>query len=194
VAFIVALLWVTTYDGAVSTGAWAEFARAVVGLGVPPQLLYVGVLVGGFVAFLWVFNVASERVRTSANTYVATETIRRRFAPSLIPIAAGYHLAHFLGYFLSLAPALVTVAGSPIHPPADVLVIVIPDWFGSIQLAAILLGHVFAVMVAHVIAFELFTGRLQPIRSQYPFIVVMVFYTMTSIWIVTKPFVPPPFV
>lgn len=194
VAFIIALLWVTTYDGAVSTGAWADFARAVVGVGVPPTLLYAATLVIGFLAFRWVFTIASRRVRRSANTYVAAETIERRFAPSLLPIAAGYHLAHFVGYFLSLAPALVAVATNPLAPPADVVVIVLPDWFGSIQLAAILLGHIFAVMVAHAIAFELFTGRLQPIRSQYPFIVVMVFYTMTSIWIVTQPFVPPPYV
>jgi hypothetical protein len=47
------------------------------------------------------------------------------------------------------------------------------------------------VWVAHARAFELFAGRLQPIRSQYPFVVVMVVYTMTSLWIVAQPFAAP---
>jgi len=34
---------------------------------------------------------------------------------------------------------------------------------------------------------------LQAIRSQYPFIAVMIFYTMASLWIVTRPDVPLPY-
>lgn len=48
-----------------------------------------------------------------------------------------------------------------------------------------------AVWVAHARSFELFPGRLQPIRSQYPFVVVMVGYTMSSLWSVAQPFASP---
>lgn len=194
VAFIIALLWVTTYDGFVSTPLWAEVARPVVSVGVPALLLYVMTIVIGFGVFFFVYRLASRRARQSGRTYVTSEFIEGWFAPSLLPIAAGYHIAHFLGYFLTLTPALLSVLGQPFSPPADVQVLVIPGWFPTVQLAFVLLGHLFAVWVAHALAFDLFPGKLKPIRSQYPFIVVMIFYTMTSMWVVTQPFTQPPYV
>ncbi|WP_435363353.1 hypothetical protein [Haloarchaeobius sp. DYHT-AS-18] len=193
VVFVVALLWVTSYDGLVSTAPHAEFVRAAVGLGVPALAVYLTTAVAGFALFLAVYRLASRLSRRTAGSFVDPAVIQRRFVWSLVPIAAGYHLAHFLGYFLTLSPALSAVALSPFDPPATVQVAVLPGWFGSLQLAFVVLGHLVAIWVAHAIAFETFTGRLQPIRSQYPFALVMVFYTMTSMWLVAQPYVKPPF-
>jgi uncharacterized membrane protein YcfT len=71
---------------------------------------------------------------------------------------------------------------------------VLPDWFGTFRLLCVLGGHVLAVWVAHSLAFELFPGVLAAIRSQYPSVLVMIFYTMTSLWVITQPYTPPPFV
>lgn len=193
-AFIIALLWVTTYDGFVSTPLWADIARSIVGIGVPPLLLYFVTIASGFGVFFYIYRFAAKHARQTAQTYVTPEFIEGWFGPSLLPIAAGYHIAHFLGYFLTLAPALLTVAGQPFSPPPNVQVLVMPGWFSTIQLLFVLLGHLFAVWVAHALAFDLFPGKLKPIRSQYPFIIVMVFYTMTSMWVVTQPFTPPPYI
>ena len=192
-AFVVALLWVTTYDGLVATPLWARLVEPVVGAGVPAVLVHVVVLLAGFALFLGGYRLSSRAVRERAETYVAVDEIERWFAPSLVPIAAGYHVAHFMGYFLTLAPALAAVAASPFAPPATVA-LVLPGWFGSVKLACVLLGHVLAVWVAHSLAFELFPGVLAAIRSQVPTVVVMVFYTMVSLWVITQPYVPPPFV
>ena len=192
VAFVVALLWVTTFDGLVATPAWETVARAVVGLGVPPALLYPAALVAGFAFFLAVYRAAARRARRSADTYLSAATLARRFAPSLLAIAAGYHVAHFLGYFLSLTPALVQAVVNPLGVVNPQL-LVLPDWFGIVGIAGVLLGHVLAIVAAHATAFDLFPGRLQAIRSQYPFIAAMVFYTMVSLWVVTRPEVTPPF-
>jgi hypothetical protein len=72
--------------------------------------------------------------------------------------------------------------------------LVVPDWVGVVELALVLLGHLFAIWVAHARSFDLFPGVLRPIRSQYPFIIVMVFYTVASMWVVVQPFGDPPFV
>ena len=194
VAFVVALLWVTTYDGLVATPAWAAAVESVVSVGVPALVVYAAVLLAGFGLFLGVYRLAARRVRTSADTYVTARAIERWFAPALLPIAAGYHLAHFLGYFLGLAPALAAVVASPVAPPASPLALVLPGWFGSARLLFVLGGHVLAIWVAHSLAFELFPGVLAAIRSQYPSVVVMVFYTMTSLWVITQPYAPPPYV
>ena len=192
--FVVALLWVTTFDGLVSAAAWGDVARAVVGLGVPAHALYVATLLVGFGVFLAGFRLACRLSRRTADSYVSVPEIRVRFAPALLPIAAGYHLAHYLPYFLSLAPSLAVVAADPLSPPPSPPVLLLPNWFGGIGLLAIVAGHVLAVGVAHAVAFDTFTGRLQPIRSQYPFILVMVLYTITSLWLVSQPTVAPPFV
>ncbi|WP_246022932.1 hypothetical protein [Halosimplex halophilum] len=191
-AFVVAVLWVTTFDGFVATPAWRWLARSLVNLGYPIPLLYPGAMVVGFALFLGVYLLAARLARRTAPTYVAGETLARRFAPPLLAIAAGYHVAHFLGYFLSLIPALVAAVTAPmatVNPP----LIVVPGWFGGVAIAGVLGGHLLAILAAHVTAFDLFPGRLQAIRSQYPFIAVMVFYTMASLWIVTRPDVPLPY-
>ncbi|WP_244605318.1 hypothetical protein [Halorhabdus rudnickae] len=193
VAFVVALLWATTYDGFVATPAWRQVARPLIEAGVPAHLLYPLVLVAGFVLFLAIYRLASRYARRTGETYLAAAVLARRFAPPLLAIAAGYHLAHYLGYFLSLAPVLLTVLGSPFSPPATVPVLSLPGWFTAVPVASVLVGHLLAIWIAHATAFELFPGRLQAIRSQYPFIAVMVLYTMTSLWIVTQPSIQPPF-
>ena len=190
-AFVLALLWVTSYDGLVSTATWNELVAPIVALGVPALLLYLLVVFVGFGAVVGAYRLAARLARRTAPTYVSADYVARWFAPSLLPIAAGYHLAHFLGYFLGLAPSLVVVAADPLSPPATVPTLAVPGWFGTLQLTFVVVGHILAVWIAHGRAFELFTGRLQPIRSQYPFVVVMVAYTVSSLWIVTQPFASP---
>jgi hypothetical protein len=189
VAFVVAVLWVTTFDGFVSTPAWRTLVDVVP---VPLVALYPLVLVAGFGLFLGAFYGAARASKRLTGTCVTTLSLVREFAPSLLAIAAGYHLAHYLGYFLSLLPAFLAVAAAPLSPPAEVTLLVTPDWFETVGMVAILLGHVLAIWAAHATAFDVFPGRLQAIRSQYPFIAVMVFYTMTSLWIIAQPEVPPP--
>jgi hypothetical protein len=194
VAFVIALLWVTTFDGLVTTGAWNTFVEAVVAVGVPPLVVYVVCLLAGFTFFLVIYRIAARRARERVGSFLTPETIRQWFVPSLIPIAAGYHVAHFLGYFLSLAPAVVNVLPYPLGGAPAPPVLVVPRWFGTLQLGFVVLGHLLAVWVAHALAMELFPGILRPIRSQYPFVVVMMVYTMTSAWVVGQPFVSPAFV
>ena len=47
--------------------------------------------------------------------------------------------------------------------------------------------------IAHAAAYELLPGRLEAIKSQYGITLVMIAYTIVSLWIVTTPTVAPPF-
>jgi hypothetical protein len=194
VAFVIALLWGTTFDGLVLTPAWDGFARWLVALGVPSVLLYPAGLAVGFAVFLGVYRLAARRSRVSARTYCSAEEIAQHFAPSLLAIAAGYHLAHYLDYFLSLVPSLAVVATGPLSPPATVPQLVLPGWFGGLSLVFVLGGHLLAIWVAHTAAYDLFPGRLQAIRSQYALTAVMIFYTAVSLWVVSQPSGTVPFV
>jgi hypothetical protein len=191
-AFVVALLWVTTFDGLVTTPAWAAVAEGAVGAGLPPLLVYLAAMIVGFAVFLGVYRAVAAWSRRTANTYVTSDFLQGWFAPSLLPIAAGYHLAHFLGYAISLAPGLLATLRQPLTAFTTLPVGIVPGWFGSLQLLFVVVGHLVAVWVAHGRSFQLFTGRLQPLRSQYPFVLVMIAYTAVSMWIVAQPYTAPP--
>jgi hypothetical protein len=193
VAFVVAILFVTTYDGLVSTGPWATVARTVVGVGVPPLAVYLGAYLGGFATFYLAYRAATAAARRYGDTYLSSLELARRFAPSLLAIAAGYHLAHNLGTVLTLVPTFVAVVAAPLSPPANPAVLVLPTWFGGLDLAFVLLGHLVAVWVAHATAYDLFPSRLQAVRSQYGVTLIMIAYTMVSLWVVAEPFVTPPY-
>lgn len=193
-AFVIALLWATTFDGLVSTPVWATVISPIVELGAPPVLVYALAMLAGFGVFLGAYRVAARRSRAAANSYVTPEAIGAWLVPALLPIAAAYHLAHFLGYFISLSPALIATLQAPLTGPATVPVATLPEWWAVLQLMIVLLGHLLAVWVAHALALELFPGRLRAIRSQAPFVVAMILYTVTSMWIIVQPAGAPPYV
>jgi hypothetical protein len=193
VAFIVALLWGTTFDGLVTTPTWRDLMAPLVGAGVPPHVLYPLALVVGFGLFLGAYWLAVRLSCRVTDTYLGTDTVAKRFAPPLLAIAAGYHFAHYLGYFLVVAPALWVALLSPLSDPGAVPVYEPPGWFAGVGIAAVVVGHLVAIWVAHAAAYDTFPSRLQAIRSQYPFIAVMVFYTMTSLWVISRPEVSLPY-
>jgi hypothetical protein len=60
-------------------------------------------------------------------------------------------------------------------------------WY--VSLLSIVLGHIAAVYLAHVTAMRLFSTPQSALRSQYPMLVLMVCYTMISLWIMAQPIV-----
>ena len=54
---------------------------------------------------------------------------------------------------------------------------------------AIVLGHIIAVYLAHVLALRLLEERKHALRSQYPMLVLMLTYTVVSLWIMAQPIV-----
>ena len=60
-------------------------------------------------------------------------------------------------------------------------------WF--VGVGAIVIGHVIAVYVAHVISMRRSGSRGAALRSQYPMVALMVGYTVVSLWIVAQPIV-----
>ena len=52
---------------------------------------------------------------------------------------------------------------------------------------AIVVGHVIAVYVAHRVALIVFRTRKGALWSQFPMLVLMVAYTMTSLWMLAQP-------
>lgn len=187
VAFVVALVWELTFSGYVTTVPGRATIGTIAALGVPELLVYLALFVGGFGVFLGAYWLATRYSKRIADTYLSVDTLGTRIAPSLLAIAAGYHLAHYFAFFVSLTPSLADALVSPLSPPPNPLVLGVPGWFGGLNIAFVLLGHLLAVWIAHATAFDLFPGRLQAIKSQYPFIGVMIAYTVISLWLLSLP-------
>ena len=123
------------------------------------------------------------------------------FVLSLVPIAIAYHLAHYLSYLLVAGQLVIPIASDPFGLgwnlfasagyKTDIAIIGAKTvWYTAV--IAIVLGHVFAVWVAHIVALQVFDGARRALQSQYPFLVLMVLYTMVSLWILAQPIVANP--
>jgi hypothetical protein len=118
------------------------------------------------------------------------------FVLSLVPISVAYHVAHYLYWFYTQIQFVVPAASDPFAFGWDLLGgrNFVPDraaiplkviWHTAI--VAIVIGHVIAVYVAHRVALNVFGTRRAALLSQIPMLLLMVGYTMTSLWMLAQP-------
>ena len=123
----------------------------------------------------------------------------QKLAISVLPIALGYHFAHFLIAFMVNIQYVAVSASDPFGTGGDLLGLgshfVSTGFLKSIesvrviwltQCAAIVLGHVLAVLLAHAAAVDLFGHRRAAI-SQIPMALLMIAYTLLSLWLLASP-------
>lgn len=120
------------------------------------------------------------------------------FVLSLVPIAIAYHLAHYLLFLLQTGQLIVPLISDPFgfgwnlfgtaafQMSIDVMNARIA-WY--LSLVAIVLGHVLAVYLAHVMALRIYGTPGAALWSQVPMVALMVAYTMISLWILSQPIV-----
>ena len=197
VVFIVLALSTVTLDGFKETEAWqsvkgyfltdVQFYRNDLNT----TLVLVAaplVLMGAYLLTCRVSNLASGEGGSTGET-------ARAYIPSLIPIALAYNVAHFFSFLAIQGQLIVKEISDPfgwgwdLFGTADwqVQISVVSArlvWF--VGVGAIVIGHVIAVYVAHVISMRKMGSRAA-IRSQYPMVVLMVGYTVVSLWIVAQP-------
>jgi hypothetical protein len=137
----------------------------------------------------------------AAGDTLPTGTVARIFVLSLVPIAAAYHLAHYFMYLLIQGQLMIRFASDPLgfgwnlfgtarYRPDIGIVGARFAWYTAV--IAIVLGHIIAVYVAHVVALREFPDKRAALRSQIPMLVLMVGYTMVSLWIIAQPIVEGP--
>ena len=202
-AFLVLMLATVSFDGFVETPPWASFLTGAYGsfswLGVHA---FTGIKSFGLAAtpalLFGAFALTARLMRILGGSDASVGTIIGRFAVSLVPIALGYHLAHFLSFLLIQGQRVIPLASDPLGRGWDVfgtagyavdVGVVNARFAWAASVGAIVIGHVAAVYAAHVIAGRTFAGGGRALRSQYPMMALMVGYTMLSLWIVAQPIV-----
>ncbi len=123
-----------------------------------------------------------------------------RFAPSLLPIALGYHVAHYLPGFLVDGQHALVALSDPLHRGTDLLGLgehfVSTGFFNNrasvrliylAQAGAVVAGHVLAVLLAHALALREFGGHARAALSQAPLAAFMIGYTLFGLWLLATP-------
>ncbi len=204
-AFVILLLATVTFDGFTATPAWEflanAFYTAVPGLGgARPTVLGTLGLLAFPALFLGTYDIFSQMIASAGRRPRSAAAVGRAFVLSLVPIAIGYHLAHYFTYLVIQSQLIIPIASDPFGQGWDLLGTTAyrPDiglvgarfaWYTAVF--AIVGGHIAAVFVAHVTALREFGSRTVALRSQYPMLALMVGYTMVSLWIIAQPIVEP---
>lgn len=211
VVFVVLMLSSLAFDGLLATSVyrWWQYILGgtfgVLGpLGVPALrtvglLVLTGVFLGAFVLVMrFVLWLGWPQLGSPFGRWRGVDVPRAlsAFAFTLVPIALVYNAAHNYTYVVVQSQGLIPLLADPFQkgwhllPTAGYRVSFLLAgaavvWY--VQIVLIVLGHVVAVYLAHLRAGERFKSAASVLLSQYPMLLLMVVYTMTSLWILAQP-------
>ena len=125
--------------------------------------------------------------------------IRRSLVPDfvlpLVPIAAAYMFAHYFTFFLIQGQFIITLISDPFGRGWDLfgtadfapnLAPVTPEETWYVQIAALVVGHVVGLAVAHDRAVAIFPERRAALEAQLPMLALMILYTVGGMWVLTR--------
>ena len=119
-AFVLLLLATVLYDGLIGTGEWAELEGALrVSLPGSDETSGMVIKTVGLVAFWGLFlgaylGICAVMSRVASGSPGPLE-IARSFALTLVPIAIGYHVAHYLVFLLMQGQYIIPLALRPVR-------------------------------------------------------------------------------
>ena len=188
-AFVIFVLAAVAFDSLLETPQWAELyyltsVPKTLGLVALP-LFFLAVYLG-FVKLSQVFG----------GGHIPFGQLTAAYVYSLVPIAIAYQVAHYYTYLLIQGQAIIALLSDPfgwgwnLFGTADYKInasLFEADFIWYSQVALIVVGHVIAVYLAHVVALRLLRAPKLAMRSQYPMLALMILYTVFSLWILSQP-------
>jgi hypothetical protein len=202
-AFVLLLLATVLYDGLLNTPEWTTLENTIgAQLRDPGPFELIAVRTLGLLAFwllfLATYGLISAAVRVAGGGSRSRRELALRFALTLVPIAIGYHLAHYLVFLLIQGQYIIPLISDPFgwgwnlfgttSYRVDIAIVGARfAWYAAVT--AVLIGHVVAVHLAHVMAMREITPQRAVLRSQVPLTALMVVYTFVSLSILAEPIV-----
>ena len=190
---VIATVYTVSFDGFTNTRLFQSIlfgARDALGTGPGTSMFLYAVGLTGFVATFGIGSWIVERL--GAGTGREWRTAVRRFAPTVIPIAAAYEVAHNYPYVVRNLGQLFVISIRRLRPGIDSVSplgwLSLPVFWGS-QVGLIVLGHVIAVVAAHYVAVDRYDTPTAARRGHLPLVLLMVGYTVLSLWIISQPVV-----
>ncbi|HST54913.1 MAG TPA: fenitrothion hydrolase [Solirubrobacteraceae bacterium] len=201
VALMCAIIGTTTFDGLSNGGVWRsaephlQSVFADIGLAATPalELTYsLGLLLSiGLIAAIYRLGVLGVR---SVNPSHGVGELTRAFAHTLVPIGFAYVLAHYFSLLLWQGQAIGYLASDPLGDGSNLLgtssyeidyqvISYAAIWY--VQVAALIVGHVSGLALAHDRALVIYRDAREAVRSQYWMLAVMVAFTSFGLWLLS---------
>ena len=201
-AFVTAILASVSFDGLHETFWW--LARIGINpLDVPGRSAVMGInTIGLFATWVVMSGLIAGAIRAElALSGPAASGFAKAAGPyvlSFLPIATGYHIAHYLVALLTSGQYVLAALNDPLH--RDWALLGLPEhWVGfgfltressvrliwQTQWAIILVAHVLAVLLAAHIARR--SGIQNRRIAQLPVAALMVLYTVFGLWLLSAP-------
>ena len=200
---LIFILSTVTFDGFKETELWVNVVNSLQNwLSIFNSNIFlaagsVGIVFAPLI-FLLLFWITCLVSRSISRTRQSTFKLLKLYAVSLIPIAAAYHIAHYFSYLLIQGQLIIPLISDPFGFEWDLfgtidykinIALVNAKLAWLVGLISIIIGHVMAVVTAHIIAIRYIERREMALRSQYPVLLLMVGYTILSLWILAQPLI-----
>ncbi len=201
VALVCTVIGTTTFDGLSNDAVWRNLEPHVesffshLGLHATPatELAYTVGLLASVLLIAGIYALGIRGVRTVSRRYDSAE-LRHTFAHTLVPIGFAYVLAHYFSLLIWQGQAIGYLASDPLGNGANLLgtssyqidygiISFAAIWY--VQVAALVLGHVSGLTLAHDRALTMYRGAQEAVRSQYWMLTVMVAFTSFGLWLLS---------
>ena len=199
-AFVILALAAVTFDGLQETTNWLSVQTVglrLLGPGGVSVIDTLGVVLIPLL-FLGIYLLFCLGIRALSREQASLTEVARAYVFSLVPIALAYNMAHFLSLLLVQGQLIIPLASDPFGFGWDIFggagyridpTVISTKFAWIVSVAAIVIGHIISVYIAHTIAIRRATTHSLALRGQYPMLALMVFYTAVSLWIIAQPIV-----
>ena len=186
---ILVALGSTTFDGFSRTSLWITWTAGLGGLA------RTAVATAGLLAVIGLVSLAYLLAMHAAARIVGGHwhALATRFAHSLVPIVLAYVVAHYFSFLVLEGQLAFVRLSDPFGVGWDLfgtddwivnLSLVSPTAIWYVQVAAIVIGHVGGVVLAHDRAIAMF-DREAAVRTQYALLAVMILFTASGLLILS---------
>ena len=200
-AFVAVMLGSVAFDGFSQNELWVDFRanrlRSVIERS-PDLADVLGMLMamaGLALVCLLVALAYIAAIRIAARAVRYDGDLTGAFLESLVPIALAYVVAHYFSFFVRETQYLWAFASDPFGFGWDLfgtaefrpdIGLLEPKTVWYTQVAALVIGHVAGLVLAHDKAVELFDSPRKAAISQYAMLALMVVYTCGGLWLLSQ--------
>ena len=202
VALLCVMIGTTSFDGFSGGAAWGEIAPRMTDslreLGFAQatalEIAFTIGLIAVVALIAGLFRLGVTGMHSGSGAAEPVDALAARFAHTLVPIALAYVVAHYFSLLAYQGQAMAYLVSDPLGEGANIFgtatstidyswVSATAIWY--VQVAALVIGHVAGLILAHDRALVSFKDGQTATRSQYWMLAVMIAFTTLGLWLLS---------
>jgi len=198
--FIIAMLSTVLFDGLHGNQIWNAFELLIesnLPVVIDTNRYYIGTfsLLATWLIFFSIYQ-ASCWIGHQLCSTISINRLGDLLAPSLIPIAIAYLVAHNFSSFVIQAQNIIYLISDPFHMGWNIfgtkefrpnIAILDAGLIWYLALFSIVFGHILAIVICHFILLKITSTKREMLYLSLPITLIMVLLTMMSLIIIAEP-------